>query len=91
VFNVAMGPAGTLLLMTQHERQAAFCLGAGAAANVVLACILVPIWGLVGGATSATLSLCLVAGLLTWSANARLSVQALGLVRSRRRSEDHSR
>jgi O-antigen/teichoic acid export membrane protein len=91
VFNVAMGPAGTVLLMTGHERQAARCFGIGAATNVVLACILVPVWGLAGGAVSATISLCVAAGLLTWSVHARLSVQALGLARPRARVVRQSR
>lgn len=48
--NAWAGPAGMVLLMTGYEKQAAAGVGCGLVVNVILAAVLVPIWGLAGGA-----------------------------------------
>jgi O-antigen/teichoic acid export membrane protein len=55
--NAAAGPAGNLLLMTGHERSAAFGVGVGFVANLVLTLVCVPWFGVTGGAIGATASL----------------------------------
>jgi O-antigen/teichoic acid export membrane protein len=55
--NAAAGPAGNLLLMTGHERSAAFGVGVGFVANLVITLVCVPLFGVTGGAIGATASL----------------------------------
>ncbi len=57
LINAAAGPAGNLLLMTGHERSAAFGVGVGFVANLMLTLICVPLFGVTGGAIGATASL----------------------------------
>jgi O-antigen/teichoic acid export membrane protein len=55
--NAAAGPAGNVLLMTGHERQAAFGVGLGLIANVCFGVILVPLLGVTGAAIGTSASL----------------------------------
>ena len=48
--NIAFGPVALLLIMTNYERDAAVGIGIGAALNVVLNALLIPVWGLEGAA-----------------------------------------
>jgi O-antigen/teichoic acid export membrane protein len=88
--NVLLGPAGTLLLMTGHERTAARCFGIGTALNVLLALVLIPLWGLTGGALSSAISVSVIAATLTLSARRRLGITALGFEVGRHRDTPES-
>jgi O-antigen/teichoic acid export membrane protein len=55
--NAAAGPAGNVLIMTGHESPAVRAVGVGALANLVLAVLLVPPFGVTGGAIAYTASL----------------------------------
>jgi O-antigen/teichoic acid export membrane protein len=59
VINVAMGSVGLLLIMTGHEWDAAFGIGASTVVNLVLSALLIPRWGLEGAALSAATSMVL--------------------------------
>ncbi len=60
LFHSAMASSGYLLIMSGHERLVASIFSIGALANVMGVVILVPTYGLVGAATAAGISLCLV-------------------------------
>jgi O-antigen/teichoic acid export membrane protein len=72
LINAAAGPSGNVLLMTGHERMAVRGVAAGLLANVVLAVVLVPPFGVTGGAIA------FASGLALW--NALLVVFARRLV-----------
>jgi O-antigen/teichoic acid export membrane protein len=55
--NAAAGPAGNVLIMTGHQIAAVRAVGAGALVNLVLAVILVPPFGVTGGAIAFAVSL----------------------------------
>ena len=48
--NAACGSQGMLLMMTGYERDAAVGMGISAFLNVVLNCIFIPLWGVLGAA-----------------------------------------
>ncbi len=54
--NASAGSVGYLLMMTGHEREAAFVMAAAAGLNAGLNAILVPHYGLTGAATAALIS-----------------------------------
>jgi O-antigen/teichoic acid export membrane protein len=72
--NAAAGPAGNLLLMTGHERSAAFGVGIGFVANLVLTLVCVPLFGVTGGAIGATASLVIWNVALVVMARRRLGI-----------------
>ena len=51
------GPAGNVLLMTGHEGIAVRGIGIGLLANLVLGILLVPLFGVTGGAVAFAASL----------------------------------
>jgi O-antigen/teichoic acid export membrane protein len=55
--NVAAGSVTVLLMMTGHERDAAVGVGIGAALNVTLNALFIPLWGLLGAAVATGISL----------------------------------
>lgn len=57
--NAAAGPAGNVLIMTGHQVAAVRAVGAGAFVNLVLAVLLVPPFGVTGGAIAFAVSLIL--------------------------------
>jgi len=59
LINAAAGPSGNVLMMTSHERVAVRGVAAGLLANIVLAIVLVPPFGVTGGAIAFTSSLVL--------------------------------
>jgi O-antigen/teichoic acid export membrane protein len=59
LFNAAAGPSGNVLIMTGHERAAVRGVAVGLLANVVLAIVLVPRFGVTGGAIAYASSLVL--------------------------------
>jgi O-antigen/teichoic acid export membrane protein len=86
VLNVLMGPAGMLLIMTGHERNAAAAMGLSAAGNIVLNLAMVPRWGLEGAATANTISVAALNLLMTMWLVRKLGIQswALGRISFRR-------
>jgi O-antigen/teichoic acid export membrane protein len=59
VINAATGSVNDLLNMTGHERDTALGMAIGAAANIALNFLLIPIWDMAGAATATALSLIL--------------------------------
>lgn len=57
VVNVGTGLVGQILVMTGHERDAAFGLGIGVGVNVILNAALIPLWGIAGAAVATGVSL----------------------------------
>lgn len=55
--NVAAGPVGLLLMMSGHERLVAVGFGLGAALNLVLNFLFIPLWGLTGAAVATATSM----------------------------------
>lgn len=72
--NVGMGPVGMLLIMTGHERDATWSIGASAVVNIVLNFALVPKWGLEGAAIGAASSMVLWNCLMAWAVNKRFGI-----------------
>lgn len=54
--NALAGSVGHLLTMTGSQRLAAWIAGSGAAVNVLLNLLLIPVWGIVGAALATTIS-----------------------------------
>jgi O-antigen/teichoic acid export membrane protein len=83
VVNAATGSGGWLLVMTGHEREAAWGSGIAALANVGSNLVFVPLWGLNGAALAATGSYILQNLLLTWYVWRSLGIHAtvLGPIR----------
>jgi O-antigen/teichoic acid export membrane protein len=57
--NAVTGPVGYLLGLTGHERASAWVFGVSAAVNLFLNVILVPVFGLIGGAVATMISVIL--------------------------------
>lgn len=72
--NASLGSAGTVLMMTGHERDAAVAVGVGAVVNVALNAVLVPLFGIEGAASATAVSV------VTWNVIlTRRSVRIVGL------------
>jgi len=61
IANAGTGPVGLLLVMTGHERDTASSVGIGAAVNVTLNVLLIPVWGIEGAAMATAISV------VTWN------------------------
>lgn len=72
--NALLGSAGTVLMMTGHERDAAVAVGVGAVVNVALNAVLVPLFGIEGAASATAVSVVIWNVILT-----RRSVRIVGL------------
>jgi O-antigen/teichoic acid export membrane protein len=79
LFNATAGPAGNVLLMTGHERNAIVGIGIGLAANLILAVVLVPPLGVTGGAIAFATSLVLWNSALVIIARRRIGVNVTAL------------
>lgn len=81
--NTGAGSVGLLLIMTGHEREAAWGVSVSAVANVILNALLIPVWGLEGAAMATACSMILWNIILAWFVWQRLKVHstALGVVR----------
>jgi O-antigen/teichoic acid export membrane protein len=66
IVNMFAGSNGLLLVMAGHEREVAVITVAGALLNLMLCALLVPGWGISGGAVSVTASLTAWNLLLMW-------------------------
>ena len=56
MMNVAAGSAGTLLVMTGHERDVVVALGVSTAVLLILSVLLIPVWGVVGASLASAAS-----------------------------------
>lgn len=67
------------LSMTGHQHLTATCIGIGAVVNVLLNALLIPPYGMYGGAIATSVSLILSYGLATWLVWRRLGIVVLPL------------
>lgn len=74
LFNIAVGPVSLLLIMSRHEREAAISLGTGAALNIILNSVLIPVWGIEGAALATICSKTLWAIMMGFWAYKRIGV-----------------
>jgi len=74
LFVLTMGSAGTVLIMTGHERETAWCTGLGAIANIIMNAILIPKWGMMGASIATMISNCAWSITLMLLANYRVGV-----------------
>jgi O-antigen/teichoic acid export membrane protein len=81
LFNATAGPAGNVLLMTGHERNAVAGIVIGLAANLILAVILVPPLGVTGGAIAFATSLVLWNSALVIIARRRVAINVTAIPR----------
>lgn len=79
IVNALMGAVGLILIMTGHERDAAFGLGVSTTLHVLLNFALIPHWGIVGAAIANASTLILWNLILTRQVYARLGVHATAL------------
>lgn len=75
--NSAAGSVGYLLNMTGHERETAKAMTAAGVLNLMLATVLIPIWGMIGAAAATAISMALWNGLLWWWVRKRLGINSL--------------
>lgn len=71
----AIGPVGSLLTMTGHERCVVAALGAGVTANVVLNLILIPSRGIEGAAAATLVALLLSMGIMFAQVSRRIGIR----------------
>jgi O-antigen/teichoic acid export membrane protein len=71
---VLMGFGGLALVMTSEERAMAWGTGVGVALNVVLALVLIPLWGLNGAAVASAVSAVASALCVSWLSWTRLGI-----------------
>jgi O-antigen/teichoic acid export membrane protein len=81
--NAAAGPAGNVLLMTGHEREAAAGVAIGLLANIGLAVALVPEFGVTGGAVAGATSVIVWNVVLLVLARKRVGINASAFSRLR--------
>ena len=81
IFMSCMGTVPVVLLMTQKERIAMKCFGAGAALNIVLNALFIPQWGIEGAALATATSITVCYMFLTWVAYRELKIQTLPFLR----------
>jgi O-antigen/teichoic acid export membrane protein len=73
--NASLGSVGSVLNMTGHERDTAWCVGVGATVNLVLNLLLTPPMGMMGAAIATSASL-ITWNLLMWrQVRARLGIE----------------
>lgn len=76
LINVITGPSGMLLNMTGNEKISAISIGIGVAINCVLAAVLIPSFGAVGGAFATSISILTWNALLSYFVRTRLGLRA---------------
>ncbi|MGB3633069.1 MAG: polysaccharide biosynthesis C-terminal domain-containing protein, partial [Rubrobacteraceae bacterium] len=79
VVNAATGSVGTLLIMTNHERDVVLGLAIGALTNIILCFALIPGWGAEGAAIATAVSTGLWNILLAVFVYRRLGIHATAL------------
>lgn len=79
--NAAIGSVGALLIMTGHDRDAAFGIATGAVLNIVLGFVLIPLGGASGAALAAAISIVTWNVLLALAALRRLGIHSTALGR----------
>jgi len=81
LLNAGIGSVGALLVMTGHQRDAAAGIATGAALNVALGLVLIPMAGVVGAAVAAAISIVTWNILLAVAAVRRLGIHSTALGR----------
>ncbi|WP_067563888.1 flippase [Halofilum ochraceum] len=81
LINVATGPMGILLSMTGNEATNSKLLLAGAAVNIILNGVLIPIFGILGAAVATSCALVLRNCLQAWMAYRILGISIMGAAR----------
>jgi O-antigen/teichoic acid export membrane protein len=74
VLGAALGSGEHIMNMTGHERDTAFALALGAAANVLLNAALIPLWDIEGAALACAISVVLWKGMLAMKVRSRLGL-----------------
>jgi O-antigen/teichoic acid export membrane protein len=77
--NAACGSVGYLLNMTGHERDAAWGMAIAACISVVLNLVLIPPFGMVGAATSTSITVAVWNVMLSYSVRRRLGIDSMAL------------
>lgn len=83
-FNAAMGPVVWLLNMTGHERDTTRGIAMAAMINVVLNFTLVPMWGMLGAATSTSVTVMTLTLMLRRRVYQRTGIRASAITMGRR-------
>ncbi len=82
--NALLGPVGSLLNMTGHERDTTKSIFIGAVVNVILNFSLTPIWGMTGAAIATACTL-IVWNVIMWrKVRKRIGIEALAFIRFHR-------
>jgi O-antigen/teichoic acid export membrane protein len=71
---LTMSSAGTVLIMTGHERETALCTGCGALGNIIMNALFIPKWGMLGASIATMLCNIFWGTTLLWIANLRLGI-----------------
>ncbi len=74
--NALAGPVGFLTTMTGHQKVAAIVYGGIAGLNIVLNAILIPTFGIVGGAVATAIAIAALNLILVWFVSRRLKINA---------------
>ena len=82
LINVAMGSVGIILIMTGHEKIAAYTLAGAAVINILLNAVFIPKWGMNGAALASAASLIMWNIVLMFFVKRNLNIDstALGLL-----------
>ena len=78
--NASFGSVGALLNMTGHEKDAMKGMMYSLGVNFVLAFLLIPIYGMVGAATSTAVSLMVWNMILRYYVKKRLNIESIGFI-----------
>jgi O-antigen/teichoic acid export membrane protein len=74
LINAAFGPVAGILVMAGHERVVTLALGLGLAINTLLCMLLIPRYGILGGALASTAGLVIWNLVLAWEVQRRLQL-----------------
>jgi O-antigen/teichoic acid export membrane protein len=85
---VLMGFGGIALVMTSHEASMARAAGLGVALNVLLAVLLIPVWGVNGAAASSAVSAVASGAYIAWLCWRRLGIYGPAVGPATLRRED---
>ncbi|HXZ66962.1 MAG TPA: oligosaccharide flippase family protein [Alphaproteobacteria bacterium] len=83
VLRALLSASPSLVLMTNGEREGAWCVGASAASNLLLNLALIPLLGMAGSAIATALSTMLQTGLYAWFAYRRTGISGAAIADER--------
>lgn len=78
--NATFGSVGALLNMTGHEKDAMRGMFYSLGVNLVLGFILIPLYGMIGAATSTAISLIIWNAILRYYVKKRLEIESIGFI-----------